>query len=189
MTGPGAAVATVVLVVVVGGALLVRAQAPPTETFTGTASARKGTTRVSAPFSLTITRHASAAEREALIAAIRSEGTTAARKALAAMPDAGTIQLGERRTAVKFVSERETGSGRLMTVLTAQPIVFVGAGLPDAQPRAGSDVALAFLDLQETGGKGELAPAAKVGIDDHGALVTHDYGSTVIWLDDLVRAK
>ncbi len=189
MTGPGAGAAAVVLAVVIGGALLLRAQAPPTETFMGTASAKKGTARVSAPFSLTITRHASAAEREALIAAIRSEGTTGARRALAAMPDAGVIQLGERRTAIKFASQRETGSGRLVTVLTAQPIVFVGAGLPDAQPRAGYDVALAFLDLQETGGKGELAPAAKVGIDHSGALVTQDYGATVIWLDDLVRAK
>jgi hypothetical protein len=189
MNAPVAGVATAVLAVVIGGAVLARAQAPATETFTGNASARKGTTRVSASFSLTITRHASDAERDALIAAIRSEGTAGARKALAAMPDAGVIQLGERRTAIKFASERATGSGRLVTVLTAQPLVFVGAGLPDAQPRAGYDVALAFLDLQQGSGKGELAPAAKVGVDDHGALVTHDYGSTVIWLDDLVRAK
>ena len=84
--------------------------------------------------------------------------------ALAAMPDAGVIQLGDRRTTIKFASERTTGSGRLVTVLAAQPIVFVGAGLPNEQPRAGFDVALAFLDLQDTGGIGELAPAAKVGI-------------------------
>ena len=190
MTGHGAGAAAVLLTMLIGVAM-VQAQAPAaaTETLTGTASARKGTTRVSAPFSVTITRHASAAERDALIAAIRDEGTSGARRVLAAMPDAGAIQLGDRRTTVKFVSERTTGSGRLVTLLTAQPIVFVGAGLPDAQGRSGFDVALAFLDLQETGGIGELAPAAKIGIDHGGAVVTEDYGATVIWLDHLVPAK
>ena len=105
------------------------------------------------------------------------------------MQDAGVIQLGDRRTTIKFASQRTTGSGRLVTVLTAQPIVFVGAGLPDAQPRAGFDVALAFLDLQDTGGIGELAPAAKIGIDHGGALFTEDYGATVIWLNDLEGAR
>jgi hypothetical protein len=186
MTGPGAGAAVVLAVAI--GASIVWAEAPP-ETFIGTASARKGTARVSAPFSVTITRYASAAERDALIAAIRSEGAAGARMALAAMPDAGVIQLGDRRTTIKFASQRTTGSGRLVTVLAAQPIVFVGVGLPNPQPRAGFDVALAFLDLQETGGIGELAPAAKVGIDDGGAVFTEDYGATVIWLDDLVHAR
>ena len=190
MTGPGAGVAAVVITVLIGVAM-VQAQAPAaaTETLTGTASARKGTTRVSAPFSVTIRRYATAAERDALIAAIRDEGTSGARRVLATMPDAGTIQLGDRHTTIKFVSQRTTGSGRLVTLLTAQPIVFVGAGVPDAQPRTGFDVALAFLDLQETGGIGELAPAARIGIDHAGALVTEDYGATVIWLDHLVPAK
>jgi hypothetical protein len=171
-------------------AAMVWAQAPAAaDAYTGTASARKGTARVSAPVSVTITRYASDAERNALLAAVRDEGTAGARKALEAMPDAGVIQLGERQTAIKFASQRPTGSGRLVTVLTAQPIVFVGAGLPDAQPRAGFDVALAFLDLQEASGIGELAPAAKIGIDDGGAVVTEDYGATVIWLDGLVRAR
>jgi hypothetical protein len=187
MTCPGAGAAAVVLVVSIFAAI-VSAQAPA-ETLMGTASARKGTTRVTAPFSVTITRYASAAERDALIAAIRDEGTAGARRTLAAMEDAGVIQLGGRRTTIKFVSQRTTGSGRLVTLLTAQPIVFVGSGLPDAQPRAGFDVALAFLDLQQTGGIGELAPAAKIGIDDGGALFTQDYGATVIWLDGLVGAK
>jgi hypothetical protein len=187
MTAPGAGAAAIVLAVTVGAAG-VRTQAAA-DTFTGTASARKGTSRVSAPFSLSITRYASPAERDGLIAAIRDEGPTAARRALEAMEDAGAIQLGDRRTTIKFASQRTTGSGRLVTVLTARPIIFVGAGLHAVQPRAGFDVALAFLDLQDTGGIGELAPAAKIGIDDGGALFTEDYGATVIWLDGLVRAR
>ena len=73
-------------------------------------------------------------------------------------------------------------SGRLLTIVTAEPILFLGAGLPDAAPRDGFEVAVAMLDL--TGGRlsGELVPAAKVGVDPNGALLIDDYGATVVWL-------
>jgi hypothetical protein len=107
----------------------------------------------------------------------------------ATMKDVGVLQVGDRRTPIKFAAERPTGSGRLVTVLTAEPVIFVGGGLPDAKPRSGFDLGLAILDLQDTGGTGELVPAAKIGVDAGGALLTEDYGAMVVWLHDLVRAK
>jgi hypothetical protein len=169
------------------GAATVSAQAP--ETFSGTASIRKGGTRVSAPFTVTIERYASAVEREAVLTAVRHDGNAGARKTLATMKDVGVLQVGDRRTPIKFAAERPTGSGRLVTVLTAEPVIFVGGGLPDAKPRSGFDLGLAILDLQDTGGTGELVPAAKIGVDAGGALLTEDYGAMVVWLHDLVRAK
>jgi hypothetical protein len=169
------------------GAATVTSQAP--ETFSGTASIRKGGARVSAPFTVTITRYASAVERDAVLKAVRHEGNSGARKMLATMKDAGVLQVGDRLTPIKFAAERPTGSGRLVTVLTAEPVIFIGGGLPDARPRNGFDLALAILDLQEGGGTGELVPAAKIGVDDGGALLTEDYGAMVVWLHDLVRAK
>lgn len=170
-------------------AFVVSAQKGP-ETFTGTASVRKGAASASAPVTVTVTRYASATEREAVMKAVRSGGTAAVRTALAALPAAGFIQLGERKTPIKFAGERATGSGRLVTVITAEPILFLGAGIPAAKPLTGFDVAVAMLDLQANGGGlGELAPAAKVGLDEGGALLIEDYGATVVWLKDLARAK
>jgi hypothetical protein len=108
---------------------------------------------------------------------------------LAAFGDAGVIQFGGRRTPIKFASQRPTDSGRLVTVVTAEPILFLGAGLPESKPRSGFEVAVAMLVLNGTRGRGELAPAAKIGLDHHGALLIEDYGATVIWLDGLTHAK
>jgi hypothetical protein len=160
------------------------------ETFTATASVKRGGASASAPVTVTVTRYASAAERAAVMKAARSGGTAAVRTALAALPAAGFIQLGERRTPIRFAGERSTGSGRLVTVVTAEPILFVGAGIPESKPLTGFDVAVAMLDLQANGaGLGELAPAARVGLDEGGAFLIEDYGATVVWLKDLTRAK
>ena len=157
------------------------AQATP-ETFAATATVKRGGASTTAPLSVTITRYSSDDERDAVMAAVRAGGSTAVHRALASAKDAGFIQLGERRTTIKFVRQRPTPSGRLLTIVTADPILFVGAALPDAPKRDGFDVAVAMLDLD--GGKlsGELVPAAKVGVDPNGALLIEDYGATVVWV-------
>jgi len=187
MTASGVGGTAVMVFIAMLGAATVNSQAP--ETFTGTASVRKGGARVSAPFTVTIARYASATERDAVMKAVRHDGNAGAHKVLATMKDAGVLQVGDRRTPIKFAAERPTGAGRLVTVLTAEPVLFIGGGLPDAKPRNGFDLALAILDLQQDGGTGELVPAAKVGVDAGGALLTEDYGALVVWLHDLVRAK
>jgi hypothetical protein len=164
------------------------AQAAP-ETFTATASVKTGAASASGPVTVTITRYSSEADRAAVIAALQGGGAARARTMLAALGDAGVIQLGGRRTTIKFASQRPTDSGRLVTVVTAEPILFLGAGLPESKPRAGFEVAVAMLVLDGKRGRGELAPAAKIGLDDHGALLIEDYGATVIWLDGLTHAK
>ena len=169
-------------------AALLSAQAP-LDTFTGTASLEKGAAQASAPFKVTVTRYASMRERDELLAAVRKDGNAGARKLLETAKDAGVIELGEQRVAIKFASQRPTASGRLITVVTATPMMFVGGAAPNAKPRPGFDLALALLDLQESGGMGELAPAAKIGVTHDGAIVTEDYGATVIWLQGLAALR
>ena len=167
------------------GAAAMAAAGP--ETFTAVASVKKGAASATAPVSVTVTRYATESEITAMRKAAEAGGT-ALRTALAALGDAGYIQLGEARTPIKFAAERSTGAGRLTTVLTAEPMLFMGAGLPTAKPKEGFEVAVAMLDLDQSGGKGELAPAAKVGIDKGGAFVIQDYGATVMWLSGLARS-
>jgi hypothetical protein len=32
-------------------------------------------------------------------------------------------------------------------------------------------------------------PAARIGLDEHGALLIEDYGATVVWLGNLAHAR
>ena len=72
-------------------------------------------------------------------------------------------------------------------ILNGRCIAFVGAGLPNASPRAGFDLGLVLLDVPSSGaGSGELAPAAKLALNAQGALVTEDYGKgTTILLSNV----
>ena len=65
-----------------------------------------------------------------------------------------------------------------MTVITAKPIVFLGADRPGAKATAGYDVSVIDLSLKADGtATGTAAPAAKVKIGDIGSFRVEDYGS------------
>src|SRR5262249_60225612 len=124
----------------------------------------------------------------AALAAGRRGGRAPARPRVAGKPDAGTLRLGPRPATIKYVYARSTGGGRLLTIITADPIVLLGSGLPDAKPTAGYDLGLVLLDLAASGpGKGELVPAAKVKVDAQGAIVTEDYSGETVQLTQVVK--
>jgi hypothetical protein len=166
-----------------------QAQSTP-ETFTATATVKTPTGgSVTAPVVISITRWTTDEERTAVQAAIKSGGTAALKKALDAMPDAGTIQVGERTTPLKYVYGRSIGAGRLITVAAAQPIIHLGASAAQAKPKAGFDVALALIqvDAAGKGTTGELAPAATVKLDANNAVVVQDYGVEVVRLTGIAK--
>ena len=179
--------ASVALVAVM--CVVTSASAQGQETLTATATLKSaGGASASAPLTAVIARFATDAERDALIAAVKSGGTSAARDLLAKRADAGSIQLGAKRTPIKYAYARSTGSGRLITLVTSEPVGFVGAGLPDAKPKAGYDLGLVLLEVDASGGgKGELAPAAKVRVDAQNAIVTEDYGAEVVHLSNVAK--
>jgi hypothetical protein len=166
------------------------ARAAGGESFTATASVKTDAASATAAVKIAIDRFATEAERKAVMSAVKSGGTKALHEAVAKMKDAGTIEVGQRKTAIKFASTRPTGGGRLVTLVTAEPILFLGGGLPDAKPKEGHDVAVALLVLEGSGaGHGELAPAATVKTNESGALVVDDYGDAKVWLKDVTKAK
>lgn len=160
------------------------------EIFAAVASMKTaGGVSASAPVTVVVNHFASDADHGALVGALKKGGTAAVKEWLRNRPDAGTLQLGSRRTPIKFAYSRPTGGGRLITVATAEPIVFTGAGLPGAKTTEGYELGLVLLDLAATGpGRGELSPAAKVRVNDQGAIVTEDYNaSDVVRLSNVVK--
>jgi len=164
--------------------------AAQSETFTATATVTTvGGTQVTAPVVVVVTRPTSDAERTTVVDALKKGGTAGVAQAIKKMPDAGYIEVGGTKTIVKYAYIRPVSEGRLVTVIAPAPIVHLGAGLPDPQPKAGFDLALAVLEIKNAGaGAGELAPAAKVKVNEAGALQTDDYGAATVMLSN-VRLK
>ena len=142
------------------------------ETFTAVAMAKGATIGAGvANMTVTINRLATDAERDALLAAVKEGGTAAARTLLRGKANAGTLQLGSRPATIKYAYSRSTGSGRLLTLITADPIVLLGAGLPDAKPATGYDLGLVLLEVAASGpGKGE----ARAGGEGQGRRAGRD---------------
>jgi hypothetical protein len=184
-----AATSLVALAIGAASTVVALAQTPP-EVFTATASVKGASVQATADVRVQVDRYGTEDQRAALIKAVRSGDPATVTKALASLPDAGYIELGERRTPIKFAGRRETPDGQLITVVTATPLLFLGAGLPAAKPTSGFDVAVAILEVKKgDAGMGELAPAAKVGVDKGGALVIQDYGKTVVVLNRVARGR
>jgi hypothetical protein len=160
------------------------------EHFTATASMTSAKVKHSAPVSFQIDHFVSDADRDKFMAIVKRHKTTEIHDALAAMPDIGVIETANKKTPIKYAYATPTGGGRLITVVTAQPVLHIGGDLPDAKPKQGYDLAVAFLILDAGDkGNGEFAPATKVKIDAKGAIVTEDYGPATVHLTDVSKAK
>jgi hypothetical protein len=161
------------------------------ETFSATATVKTaGGVSATAPVTIVVERTVSAAEADAVAAAFTKGGAAALRKALVALPPAGSIQLGAGKpTPTRLVLERPTDKGRLLTIVSDQPILFLGAGVPGARPKEGFDFAIVDIEVDEKGsGSGTLAPAATIAVKQ-GAFVVGDYGSEAIRLTGVKKVK
>ena len=109
------------------------------EVFTATAAVKTaGGASASAPVTISIDRKMSQSEADASLAAFKSGGPAALRKALVGVAPTGTVQIGTgKATPTRLTIERATGAGRLLTIVTDQPLLFLGAGLPGAKATSG----------------------------------------------------
>ncbi len=161
------------------------------EVFTATAAVKGvGGAAASAPVTITIDRKMSQGEADSVVAAFKTGGAAALRKALAGTAPTGTVRIGAgSATPTRFTIERPTGGGRLLTILTDQPLLFLGAGLPGAKPKEGYDFAIIDIEVDAKGdGSGTLAPAAKIRMNQ-GAFVVEDYGAEVVRLTAVKKTK
>jgi len=103
----------------------------------------------------------------------------AAQQALAGVKPTGSVTLGNGKpTPTRLTLERTTDEGRLLTIVSDRPLLFIGAGMPEAKPKEGYDFGVIDIVVDEKGaGKGTMSPAAKVTLKD-GAFVVDDYAKT-----------
>ena len=133
---------------------------------------------------ITIDRKMSKSEAGGLVAAFKSGGAAALRAKLVGVPATGTVRIGGgKATPTRLTIERATGDGRLLTIVTDQPLLFVGGAKPGAKPKDGYDFAVLDLTVDAKGtGTGTLAPAAKIKLNQD-AFVVEDYAAEVVRRD------
>jgi hypothetical protein len=166
------------------------AQEGKAEVYNATASVKTAAgASVTVPVVISISRWTSDTEREKARGALKSGGSTAFQKTVAAMPDAGYLQVGQTKTPLRYARTLPVGGGKLVTVATDKPVFYLGAGTPEAKPKEGYDVAVAIFEIDPAGkgSVGDFAPAAKVKLDDQGAVVIEDYGAEAVRLTDITK--
>ena len=182
---------TLAIIATLALAGILLAQTPPV-TFNATASAKNEAKSVTEPVKIVIERFMTDAERDTVAVALKQGGASAAKEALLKLPDLGHVEFRGVKTPIKYAYPRSMGpgAGQMITVATAKPIHYVGGAQPGAKPKTGTELGIALLILDANGnGDGEIDPAAKVKLDEKGALVVEDYGSVKVWLKNVAIAK
>jgi hypothetical protein len=160
------------------------------ERFTATASMKADKAAHHAPVTFQIDHFVSDADRDKFMAIVKHHKTTEIHDALAAMPDIGVIETSGTKTPIKYAYATPSGGGRLITLITSSPVKHIGGDLPDAKPKKGYDLAVAFLILDGSDtGDGEFAMATKVNVNASGAIVTEDYSPATVHLTGIAKAK
>jgi hypothetical protein len=164
---------------------------PGPEIFKATASIKTaGGVAATAPVTITVDRKMTREQADGLIETFKTGGADALRKALDGVPPAGSVQIGNASAvAGRMAIERVTDKGRLVTVVTLEPIVFLGAGVPNAKPKDAYEFGVVDIEVDASGkGSGTLSPAAKIKVHE-GAFVVEDYASDLVELKEVTKVK
>ena len=161
------------------------------ETFSATAAIKTAAgAQATAPVTITVTHKMSQAEADNFTGAFAKGGAAALRKALTGVAPTGSVQIGSgKATPTRLTLERPSDRGRMLTIVTDQPLMFVGAGMPNAKPKEGFDFGIIDIIVADNGtGSGTMSPAAKVTVKQ-GVFVVDEYSGEMIRLTDVKKAK
>lgn len=159
------------------------------ETFNATATVKTGGgATATAPVRIAVERVMPQAEADKYAAAFRKGGAAELRKALTGVKPTGSVTVGTQPPVpTRITFERRTDKGRLITIVTDAPILFLGAGMPGAKPKDGYDFAVIDLEVSDQGrGSGVMSPAVKIGLKDT-AFVFTDYSIELVQLKDVTK--
>jgi hypothetical protein len=143
--------------------------------------------RVSTPVTISLEQPTSETDRAALVEKVRTS-PEAAKGVLAGLKQLGYIEAVERRVPIRYAYVQPGGDGEFITVISDEPLGYIGGDKRSAKPKEGFDLTYAMLTMKASGsGSGEMAPACKVKWMESGAPAVEDYGKHVVWLDDATK--
>ena len=189
-------IATILMTVLLLGApAWIAAQAVPPatgapEVFTATANAKNASGAMSGTLDVRVNRYTPDFDRKTVEEALRLGGYPRFLTALRNAPEVGQLVLGGGQPyAIRYAREKVEAGNRTILVVTDRPVFFVTGGRPaDAKPRAGYEVGLVQIQLDEKGqARGTMAAAARVRPDGDGGVLLDDYAEQPITLTNVVR--
>jgi hypothetical protein len=161
------------------------------ETFSASATVKTaGGATATAPVTIIVDRKMPQSEADKMTAAFKTGGAAALRKALAGVPPTGSVQVGAGKPSpTRLTLERPTEKGRLLTIVTDAPILFLGAGIAGAKPKEGYDFGVIDLEVDAKGsGSGTISPAAKIMVKQ-GVFAVEDFSAELLRLADVRKVK
>lgn len=158
------------------------------ETFTANAQMKSATGAATATIQIHVEQYTTERARTAVEAALKGGGYPGFLAALRKAPDVGYVALGDQKFTIRWARERPTAKGRSIVVITDKPVFFVGGGAVDAKSRAGYEVAVVQLEVDDAGiGTGTMAAAARVKPGGETGVQLDDYASEPITLITVSR--
>jgi hypothetical protein len=179
-----------ILTVIIGAAVIVpltlaaqrKAYTAP-ETFISPLQARTAAGASAATIRIQIDRYTPEANLKTMTDAMKFGGYSGFLQALRKAPAVGHVEIGDVKAALRWAREQPSGKGRAISLATDTPVYFIGGGRAEAKPRAGFELAVVQLAVDEFGlGSGTMAAAAKVKLDGEGGVLIEDYADEPIKL-------
>ena len=125
------------------------------------------------------------AERLAIAEQVKSNPDSA-QSLLAAKPQLGVIEAGDRRVPIRFASVYSLDDGENLIVISDEPMGFIGGS---KKSKKGFDLTYAMISVKASGeGKGEIGPAAKIKWMESGAPAPVRYDNQIVWIDNVTKS-
>src|SRR3954454_7010509 len=160
------------------------------ETFTSDLQGKSGNSAVVSKIRIQIDRFTPEQDRKGISDALTTGGYPKFLEALRAAPVVGNLEIEKQKFNVRFAREKATEKGRDITLVTESPVYFLGGGRSDAKPRAGYEIAVVTLSVDDYGlGTGRMAAAAKVKPDGSGGVILDDYAEEPMRLPVVTRGR
>jgi hypothetical protein len=179
----------VIAMLLTTGLVLAQKDIKPPETFTASAQALGQDAGASAQVTIQIDQYTSDSDRATIQEALRVGGYPGFLPALRSAPVIGFVEMGGRKVNARWARQQPTEKGRTISVVTEAPLFFVGGGSVDAKPRAGFEVAVIQLEVDQIGlGTGTMAAAARVRPGGPTGVQIDDYAETPVKLVTVRKA-
>jgi len=158
------------------------------ETFNGKARVTSGGSIADAYFSVQIDQYTPDKDLKAMEQALQSGGSDGFVQALKKAPVAGHLKIGDKTFTIRWARQKPTDKGRTISIVTDAPVYYVGAGVPEAKPKAGYDVAVGQMIIDTAGlGDGIIALAAKVKPGGQNGVEIQDYATEPVKLVSIMK--
>jgi hypothetical protein len=140
--------------------------------------------QVTAKLTVTLERAMPDEERLAVGQKVKADPDSA-KSVLAAQPQLGVIEAGDKRVPIRFASGYALDEGQNLIVLSDEPMGFLGGS---NKSKKGFDLTYAMISVKASGeGKGEIRPAARIKWMESGAPAPVGYDNQIVWIENVTK--